>query len=84
MNRIEVLLPDRHIVMKDGQGQQVLIDSGSPITVGRIPLTFKFGSKVCQPTLVLPEFLERGDGLVGVRLDALVGNDVLEKESVFV
>jgi hypothetical protein len=77
---LRACLPDGHIVVRCGD-RNVLIDSGSPTTLGRTTTVFTFGRTPVQPAVWPGVDFDDVSRLVGVPLDAIVGNDVLAQHS---
>jgi len=71
--------PGGHIVI-EARGKMILVDTGSPVSVGRSKLLNFLG----EDFKLLPSFqnvvdIESLSGKVGMRLDALIGTDILRR-----
>src|SRR5262245_65608429 len=77
---LRVLLPEQHIVVRCGD-RNVLIDTGSPVTLGRTPTAIQLGDVLVRPMVWRSFDFDGLSRLVGVSIDAIVGNDTLAEQS---
>ena len=74
---------DNHVIVRAG-GKKLLIDTGSPFSIGDGDPMAIFGEKRTFPRELMGLNVTKLGGMIGTRIDILLGNDVLRKLNFYI